>query len=129
MDDPWQPYVDGDPACQPRRLHLDATTPPRAPAVLISPLQRSLSSPFRLASSAAKQQPRPSIPHRLRPSQPAKCLTRASYTSVSPPWPLSSTGKAALPTSEPFFLAGVPPELTGDVARPLCSTISLHFYS
>ena len=36
MDALWRPYVDDDTTCQPQHLHLDATTPPRAPASLIS---------------------------------------------------------------------------------------------
>jgi len=81
---------------------------------------------FASVSSAAERPLRPSFPRRLRPSQPAKSFTRASSTSASPPWSLSSTGKAALPSSEPFSLARVLLELTGAVARTLCSTISLH---
>jgi len=62
VDDPWRPYVDGDPACQPRRLHLDATTPPRASAVLISPAQRSLPSPFRLGELRRGTTASPELP-------------------------------------------------------------------
>ena len=131
MDDPWRPYVDGDPACQLQHVPLDATTPPRAPAVLISfPGALSLLH-FASASSAANRQLRPGVPRRFRLSQPAKSFARASSTSASPLWPLSSAGKAALPSSELFSLAAlaaVSPELTGDVARPPCSTISSHFF-
>jgi len=119
-----------------RRPHLSAPTSPlgrhdatpRASQPHIPP-QRSLLSASSLASSAANQQLRPSSPPRLRPSQPAKSFARTSSTLTSPPWPLSGAGKAALPSSEPFFLAGVPPELTGDVAGPPYSTISSHFCS
>jgi len=102
--------------------------PEHQPASFPSPAL-SLLSASSSASSAANQPLRSSSPPRLRPSQPAKSFARASSTMASPPWPLLSAGKVALPSSEPFFLAGVPPELTGDVARPPYSTISSLFCS
>ena len=105
-----------------RRPRLSAPTP----SLGRHDATQSLGRPHFAFPAAANQQPRPRFPRRLRPSQPAKRLAEASSTSASPPRPLSSMGKAALPSSEPFILVGVPPELTGDVARPLCSTISLH---
>ena len=47
MDAPWQPYIDGDPACQPQHLHLDATTPPeRQPTSIPPPVPSLLSALF-----------------------------------------------------------------------------------
>jgi len=94
------------------------------------PLQRSPFSPLSsLASSAVSQGPRPSSPPCLRPSQPAKSFTRASSTLTSSPLPLPSTGKAALSSSERLIPHRSSAMLTGNVARPLYSTISFHFCS
>ena len=89
MDDPWRPYVDGDPACQPQRLRLDATTPPRAPASLISTLELSLLSAFVLgelrresAASPELSSPSPAKPASQMPSQSLLYLVVTSLATV-----------------------------------------------
>ena len=77
--------------------------------------------------SESAASPELSSPSLAKPA--SQSSARASSTSAPPPLPLSSAGKAALPSPEPFFLAGVPPGLTGDVVRPHCSTIPSLFCS
>ena len=98
-----------------RRPRLSAPTPPLGchDATPIasrphSPPQRSLSSPFlpRRAPPRVSDSARALLPVSGQASPPK--ASPASSTPASPPWPLSGVGKAALPSSEPFFLARVP---------------------
>ena len=89
----------------------------------LSSLSRPLSSS---ASSVVGQRPRLSSPPRLQPSQPTKSFTRASSTSKSPSMPRSSSGKAALSSSEQLLPCRSSAMLTSDVVRPPYSTISSH---
>ena len=117
------PYVDGDPTCQPRRLLLDATThlerwQSSFPLPVVS---LSLSLAFFLGElrCGLATSPELSSPPSAKPAR-QKLLQSLLYLDVT------SSGKAALPGSGQLLSQRSSAMLTGDVARPPCSTISSH---